>query len=98
MAMTERDYEASEAKRDPRSHHVMKRLQILREHAETIRQSTGTAADKIVGPQAPVALANGATSPPKAAGFFAEIDDVISAIESTLSVASDNLRRFEREF
>jgi hypothetical protein len=89
----------SVAERDPRSHYVMKRLHVIWDHAEQIRASAGTTADKIVGPTGPTKLNSpdekGAAKP---SGFFAEIDDVLSSIEKALSLAGDNLRRFEREF
>lgn len=90
------DATASEAARDPRAQCIIKRLHSLGEAANQVRTSAGQTADKIMGPT-PVEV--GKSEPElKLSGFFGEIETIIASIERTLALASDHLRRFEREF
>lgn len=101
-----KDAYPSEAKRDPRSQQLIKRLHAIREMAEGVRQTAGVTADKIVGVE-PIAVtssgnmvstSNSGMTSPVPCGFFTEVNDIISSIERTVALAGDNLRRFEREF
>lgn len=88
----------SEAKRDPRAQQAIKRLHGIRDQAEAIRASAGTTADKIVGPEPPAVATEKNLKEVSQSGFFGELADLIASIEGTLRHATDNLRRFEREF
>lgn len=97
MAMTSENY-PGDAKRDPRAQQIMKRLHGIREQAESIRADAGATADKIVGSEPATAAGDKTLKEVPQSGFFGEVTDVISSIEGALRLASDNLRRFDREF
>lgn len=92
-------YAQEAVKRDPRAHQIVKRLQNVLDHANTLRASVGQTADKIVGSEPPTVLGNGAIEKQtEAVGFFAQVSELISSIDQALGYASESLRRFEKEF
>lgn len=98
MAMVSETTYAGDAKRNPRSQEILKRLHILQEQANALQDSTGEVASKIVGPQPPEAISANTLKEVAPLGFFAEMDTLISSIDSMLRRTHDNIDRFRREF